>query len=134
MKKQPIVLPIYYFENQENRTQHWLALRKLPHSSRDMPDFLTKLMLQAYREGDLSCFFIPHWYQIANETDDGRTIRNMLAADGTGTKPKFKSRNYDLVRYIDICLQVHSAEYAEYVKIWCKRQIMCLDDDDEDLF
>ncbi len=127
-----VVLPDYHFKNETNYFEFWQALSELECSSREIPDLLSKEMGKLFRTGDLSCFFIPHWHQMTNGDDDQRSIRNMLQADNTGTKPKRMSRNCDLLRYISLCLQYENEKYAAYVQQWRINQELCVDDEDEE--
>lgn len=126
--KQYQVLPDYYYKDVENYLVFWLCLVQFTRSSRTLPDDLTMCMSRIVHEGRVRCFFVPHWHQLTS-SDDGRSLRNMLQCDGSG-RPKRRSRNIDLLRYIDICLQSQYADYARYVENWCHQQAMCVGEEE----
>ncbi len=128
------VLPDYYYKESDNYLAFWLALIQVAESSRTLPDTLTQCMTEIYHKAGLNCFFIGHWHQLTNNDEDQRTIRNMLQADSSGQKYKRQARNYDLLRYIDICLQYKNESYFLYVANWCQHQELCLGEEDNDLF
>ncbi len=124
--KQYRVLPDYYYKDPENYLAFWLALIQIEVSSRILPDALTQCMSLIYHKARLNCFFIGHWHQLTNNDEDQRSMRNILQADVSGHQPKRQTRNYDLLRYIDICLQHLNENYAQFVASWCQNQELCL--------
>lgn len=123
------VLPDYYYREVENYLVFWLCLIQFARSSRTLPDDLTMCMSKIYHEGGLQCFFVGHWHQLTSN-DDERSLRNLLQCDGTG-RPKRRSRNIDLLRYIDLCLQSQCTNYASYVENWCHQQALCVGEEDD---
>ncbi|NQY65600.1 MAG: hypothetical protein HRT38_18205 [Alteromonadaceae bacterium] len=126
------VLPNTYYKEEENYQRFWQALVGLKLSSREIPDFMTSSMAEIYKNQGNVRYFVPHWHQLAIETSDARSIRNMLQADSSGSSPRSTCRNQDMLRYIDIVLQSKNVDYANYVKKSCDDQHMCVNDKDED--
>ncbi len=123
------ILPDFYFKDRKNYAELWSALiKRFPQSSRSLPDALTMITSNIYAAGIRFRPHILHWHQIAGD-DDGRSLRNFLRSD-ISDGPKCQSRNMDLLRYTDLCLQYTDLDYRKYVVSWCLEQIF---DEENDL-
>ena len=126
----PKYLPVGFFKDELNYNAFHNALCGLGLASRALPDLFTQTMANLYDRKVMTCLHIPHWHQIVD--DDARTLRCVLQKDETGARPKRKSRDFDLLQYLSICLQSLDEDYARYVGEWCKRKEACLDDIEND--
>ncbi len=116
------ILPDLYFKDRVNyEVLQKTVLQNFPQSSRTLPDTLTMITSDIYAAGVRFRPHILHWHQIAGD-DDERSLRNFLQSDISGG-PKRQSRNIDLLRYTDMCLQYTDLDYRQYVVSWCLEQI-----------
>lgn len=84
--------------------------------SRNLAEYLTIGMAEAYRKHDLSCLAIPFWDNICND-DDGKTFRNMMKLNKEGL-PVHKIKNVDLANFICLVLQHKNPNFAGFVRAW----------------
>ena len=125
------VLPSTHYKDGYGYNALVQAMRRLDCTGRELPDKLTEIM-EGYRGSALvEHVHIPHLHQLTDV--DGRTIRDMRKMNAAGDAPRQRVRNIDLLQYISLCMQKVDREYAEYVQNWCYRQVMCLDEQEEEL-
>lgn len=125
-----IFLPNYFFKDRDNYCVLQGSLCRVDRSVQGLPDILTSAMSQLHDRNTMVCIHIPHWHQITD--DDGRTLRNILKVDPVTGEPEQQSRSYDLLQYISMCLQFLDDEYALHVQQWCHKQVMCIDEPEDD--
>ena len=125
------VVTCSFFKPKSNYSVLQESLSQLDCSSREIPDLMTETMSELYPKAGLSNVHISHWHHIMD--DDARTLRNILKIDKATGEPKHHCREHDLLQYLSLCMQFLNSEYAQYVQNWCKRQVLCLDDPDENI-
>lgn len=89
-------------------------------SRRELPNHFTKIMLEVCRDNKMDYIHIPHWHVLTD--NEGKGVATLMAS------PNKKPDNYDLLRYLSMCLQFVDKQYARCVDEWCHRQDFCLDD------
>ena len=127
----PKALPKMFFRADVNYCMLQTAMRRLKCTGRELPDVLINTMSECRGTELVKYVHICHWHQLTDF--EGRTVRDMLKMNKAGDAPKQRVRNYDLLQYLSLCMQVIDEEYAEYVQNWSYRQVMCLDDIEEEL-
>jgi len=126
-----IALPYKFFNEEDSYNTLQTAMRRIECKGRELPDILINTMSEYRGTALVEHVHICHWHQITDF--EGRTVRDMLKMNEAGDAPKQRVRNYDLLQYLSLCMQAIDEEYAEYVQNWSYRQVMCLDEIEEDL-
>lgn len=101
----------------------WIWFKNSGISSRELPELLSMFQLEImFHEVEIVWSNTNKIYKLQEldsgviGDEDGRTIRNILEADGSGVNPKRISRQYELIRQIFLVIQWENPKVAELIR------------------